>query len=128
MKALPASAQLLTGQLNSLPAESSADLVLLAKLDILKVCKQMGTVQDLDPEQQLTLKAGLVHANPDVRAAAFAVICESKKRGSVPSGEERNLLLNFIYQSSTEDSPRFRQCVQGTVIIFLVYRNLRQHL
>ena len=60
-------------------------------------------------------RAGLVHPCPDVRCAAFSCLCETKKRGTAPSGREMQLVLEFLERNATEDCTRFRQCLISQV-------------
>ena len=107
LKIIPNASKILNKYLNELA--DSYQAFVLVQLDILKISKKLGSIETLDKEQECHLNAGLVHPSPDVRAAAFSLVCETKKRGTPPSATEMNSLLAFFSQSITDDSPKFRQ-------------------
>ena len=55
------------------------------------------------------LSEALVHASPDVRIAAFSVLCHQKKKGEAPCEVEMDMIRQFVDDNLTVDSPSFRQ-------------------
>jgi len=112
LKKLPHSHQILTRHLDEQGMSSSVSSeILLAKLDILRICRRIGTVDTLSEPAAEALKAGLVHPGSDVRGAAFAVLCEVKKRGTRPSRCEMDAVCMFLDQNAGDDCPRLRQTI-----------------
>ena len=55
------------------------------------------------------LHEALVHSSPDVRIAAFSVLCHQKKKGEAPCDVEMDMIRQFVDDNLTVDSPSFRQ-------------------
>ena len=76
---------------------------------ILKGLRTNGYLHELTKNHVNSLKEGLNHSSSDVRLSAFAVICQVRKKGMMPTNEELNLAKNFIIDNLSVDEPSFRQ-------------------
>ena len=81
----------------------------MANFLILKGLRTNGQLQDLSQVHRKSLELGLCHSNPEVRIAAFAVICHVKKKGTLPCSRELELTKHFIQDNLCVDEPSFRQ-------------------
>lgn len=111
----------LSPTLSYLKAEKAASCMLekLCKYDhgeaarflILKGLRSNGLLNSLEQHWE-ALERGLEHSSSDVSIAAFAVICQVKKKGLLPTRKELILATNFILNNLTVDEAAFRQVRQ----------------
>ena len=108
---------------------------LLAKVSVLKICKKLEIQIGCDDIDEL-LDGCLQHSSQTVRCAAFNVICNAKKKGSVPTMKELELVKKFLSQNGSDGSSKFRQNVESSFSILcsrcrdycsMMFRNKMKH-
>ena len=133
---LPATARLQPESLDHLnnhllSAGGSESAILLARLNLLRTIRHSADTSSSSLSASLDLeglvRAGLSHAQPEIRVAALAAICRHPAR--LPSRQETDQLIEFVEQSVAEDDSRFRQGVESAVGGLLMrYRDSLGHL
>ena len=107
LEALPMqAADVMYAQLCSLNSDQSE----MAKCLVIKCIRLKSSEQEvLSEEYLLTLQRCLIHSEDEVRSAAFAALCHTKKKSNVPSVSEMKMIKEFIELNLAVDSAAFRQ-------------------
>ena len=96
-------------------AATQSEAALVARLSVMKIHKRLGKeFQANEVESHSFLKHCLLHASPSVRSQAFGLICDAKKKGSVPSEDERKLVLTFLSEDGSDSCAKFRQTIESS--------------
>ena len=112
IKIVSSSHNFILDQLGSLQSEEA----MVATVTTLKICKKLGISQDTvgRVDHLEKLKECLLHSSPELRCSAFAVLCNAKKRGTVPNSSELPLILDFLATNGSVGCTKFRQSVESS--------------
>ena len=88
---------------------------MLGLLTVFKICKNKGIqIKEADMNVSELMRECLFHSDSAVRSAAFGLVCEDKKKGSVPPAEELQLVLQFLARAGADSSAKVRQNIQSS--------------
>jgi len=118
IKLVASSHNFILDKLGSLQSEEA----MVATVTTLKICKKLGISQDTvgSVDQLEKLKECLLHSSPELRCSAFAVLCNAKKRGTVPTSLELPLILDFLATNGSVGCTKFRQSVESSFASLLL--------
>ena len=88
---------------------------MLGLLTVFRICKNKGLeISQTEMNLSELMKECLFHSDSSVRSAAFGLVCQAKKKGSVPPAEELQLVLQFLARAGSDSSAKFRQNIRSS--------------
>ena len=95
--------------------KNKTDPAMVGLLTVFKICKNLGLeIQMADVNLRELVEECLFHSDSSIRCAALGLLCHAKKKGSVPAGEDLELVLKFLSKAGPDSSAKFRQSIQSS--------------
>ena len=103
---------------------------LIAKLSVMRICKNEG-MECVSADNKL-IDQCLQHSSSVIRSTAFGLVCNAKKKGSVPTQDELGMIRSFLRSSGADGSAKFRQNIESSFSVLcarcrdyasMMYRN-----
>ena len=111
---------------------AQSESALTAKLSVMRICKKEGIeCSSTGPDLKL-IDQCLQHSSPGIKSTAFGLICNAKKKGSVPTPEELSMIRTFLRSNGADGSAKFRQNIESSFSVLcsrcrdyaaMMYRN-----
>ena len=96
--------------------DSKDESAITAKLSVMNICKKEGFICESADDHKL-IEECLQHPSAVIRSIAFGLVCNAKKKGSVPTPEELRDITSFLRSNGADCSAKFRQNIESSFSI-----------